>query len=79
MIQICRKHDIVAVNFQDHSCGDESLDFTAYGRVVSQNKIDLVIACWAYTDKHYKPIPGDTNVICFTIVKSAIKSLRVLS
>ena len=75
----CRKHDLVAVTFQDHSRGNESLEFTTYGRVVRQNKIELVIAFWAYSDPRYKHAADDPNVHCYTIVKSAIKALRVLS
>lgn len=77
-MQRCRKNNIVAIVFQDHSRGVESLEFVLFGRVVKQSKAEIVVSCWAYTDHKYKPADDDSNVICFTIVKSAIKRVKVL-
>jgi len=74
----CRKHDLVAVTFLDHARGDESIQFTVYGRVVSQTKSDLIVAVWAYSDHRYKPAANDPNVHCYTIVKAAIVALTKL-
>lgn len=73
-----RKNWIVEIVFFDHAEGDESFEFVAFGRVVWQTKKDLTIACWTYTDPSHKVKLDDYNVHLYTIVKSAIKSVRQL-
>ena len=74
-----RKGQLVAVRFLDHlECSDQPYDFTVYGRLLSIAPDSLTVGCWTYTDGKENRNLTDTNLKCFTIVRSAIKSVMHL-
>lgn len=70
--------DIVAVRFMDHAEGREAIDFTVFGRIAKSCRSAITIECWTYTDKRFPIKNNDYNVHCYTIVKSAVISIRKL-
>jgi hypothetical protein len=81
-----RKGDIVEITFLDHAKGGTHIEFTTWGRVVSQNKTSIVIGNWLYSkdwswtylnnkDKHD---PLDGNLTFHAILKSAITKVSKL-
>ena len=72
-----RKGQIVAVEFLDHCEGaDAPIPFAVYGYLVSASRKSLTIDSWRYLD----PVkPYDDNVKRFTIVRSAITRIAVLT
>lgn len=72
-----RKGDEIAIDFLDH--GESShgpLEFTVYGRVISQDKNHIVVGSWVYMDPGKRIKPDDYNVTQFTIVRSTIRAIR---
>jgi hypothetical protein len=71
---------IVEVRFLDHcEGGGAPIDFTAFGRVLSIDKVSLTVAGWTYSDPRARQDPKDPNIKCFTILRSTVKSLYRLS
>lgn len=72
-----RKGDEVAIDFLDHGESSQGpLEFTVYGRVVSQDTSHLVVASWVYSDTAKRFKHDDWNVTQFTIVRSTIRAIR---
>lgn len=72
-----RKGDEIAIDFLDHvEASHEPMEFTVYGRVISQDKNSIVVASWVYLDPGKKIRPDDYNVTQFTIVRSTIQAIR---
>lgn len=72
-----RKGDEIAIDFLDHVEASQSpLEFTVYGRVLSQDKTSIAVASWVYQDPGKKIRPNDYNVTQFTIVRSTIQAIR---
>ena len=73
-----RKGDEIAIDFLDHGESSQGpLEFTVYGRVVSQDKNHIVVASWVYLDTDKRFRDDDYNVTQFTIVRSTIRAIRV--
>ena len=79
MIARVKKGDVVAITFDDHSRGNESIEFVVYGRVTRQSRKDITVAFWTYSDAKYKPAEDDANVHGYTIVRKAIRELVTLA
>ena len=74
-----KKGDIVQVNFLDHvEDGDEEMKFIVWGRVDLVTKRCLRIVSWAHEDPCSAPPCEPGTEKTFTIVRSAITSLKVL-
>jgi len=70
--------DVVECVFLDHvEDSTEPLEFALYGRLRKTCRGYVVISCWAYNDSQNHD--DDENEKRFTIVKSAIISLRKLT
>lgn len=55
--------------------GDEPVEFVLWGLLVKEDKKYIVISTWSYADRVYR----EDNEKIFTIVRSAITSLRELT
>jgi hypothetical protein len=74
-----RKANEVAIDFLDHGESSQGpLEFTVYGRVISQDKNNIVVASWVYSDPSKRFKHDDYNVTQFTIVRGAIRAIRFL-
>ena len=72
-----RVGDVVEVEFLDHvEDGGPPLCFRVYGRVAVVSRKHVEILAWAHAD--HDEAAGDPNEKRFTIVRSAIISLRKL-
>ncbi len=72
-----RRGQIVEVVFDDHADGGNvPLGFVAYGRVMAVTRASITIGSWIYA-KHRTKL--DINVERRVIVRSAIKSIRVVT
>lgn len=69
--------DIVECRFLDHCEGStDPVEFCVWGRVSDNKKVSITIQTWGYSDGD--PEVHDHNSVCYTIVKSAIRAIRVL-
>jgi hypothetical protein len=72
-----RRGNEVAIDFLDHGESSQGpLEFTVYGRVISQDRNHIVVASWVYSDPAKRVKHDDYNVTQFTIVRSAIRAIR---
>ena len=74
-----KRGDILAVTFLDHVESPKEAKaerFVVYGRLVRIDARALIIASWAYSAKAKR---YDHNTTTFTIVRSAIEKIQLLS
>ena len=72
-----KKGDEIAIDFLDHAqASHEPIEFTVYGRVLSQTANHIVVACWVYADPAKRIKPDDYNITQFSIVRSTISAIR---
>lgn len=69
-----RRGQLVEITFLDHTVGDETLEFSVWGRVLSVTSLSITIAYWDYASpaKDRNRIGRDENTSKHTIVRSAI-------
>jgi len=70
-----KKGDIVECEFWDHCEDGPATGFTVWGRVRKVTSVQIQIACWDYA----RPKKVDENVKIFSIVRTAIKSIKRLN
>ena len=74
-----RPGQIVAVVFLDHvQDWGAAVEMTAYGRLLSIDRLSLTILSWTQADPKLGQDPADPNNVSFTILRSTVKSLQVL-
>lgn len=72
-----KKGDEIAIDFLDHAEASHGpVEFSVYGRVLSQTPTHIVVACWVYSDPAKRIKADDYNVTQFTIVRSTIRAIR---
>lgn len=69
--------DLVVVVFLDHAEDMGALEFRVSGWVRSIDKTSIEVSSWDYADGR-KYDNGDPNPKWFSIVRSAIKSIKVV-
>ena len=72
--------DVVEIVFLDHAEHDAAadngdLEFAVYGRVVSANAHKVLVETWCYANPR---TPFDANVVRYSIIRGAIRKLKVL-
>lgn len=72
-----KKGDLVIVVFTDHARGMGAIEFRVAGWVVSKSRKSIEIASWDYIDDR-KRSTEDSNLEWFSIVRSAIKSIKII-
>lgn len=73
--------DYLVISFLDHAENSRtgSLLFEAVGRLTRITKDDYTLHCWRYvSDVDKAGDDNDSNEHCFSIVRKAIKSVRIL-
>jgi len=75
-----RPGDVVEIVFLDHAEHDAAadngdLEFVVYGRVVSVDSRTVTLETWCYSNPQ---TPFDANVVRYTIIRGAIRTLTVL-
>ena len=69
---------IVHVCFDDHcEDGEQPIRFDVWGRVAKVTRKYVVIVCWGYDDASMD-LNDDSNIKRYTILRSAIVSIRKL-
>lgn len=74
-----KKNDILAVTFMDHvesPDGAKAMKFTVYGRLYLANAQAIVVASWCHASTRKR---CDHNTTTFTILRSAIERIEVLT
>ncbi len=75
-----RRGQIVAVTFLDHVQGDgKPLELVVFGRLLSIETNFLTVSSWTYADPNIHEDPTDGALTVFTIVRSAVQSIAVLT
>lgn len=68
---------IYQVIFLDHAEGDEAYTIRLVGELVKKTRSSITLGCWLVDRPKYEP--DDPNQHVYTILRSTIKSIAVLS
>jgi hypothetical protein len=68
---------IYQVVFLDHAEGDEVYTIRLVGELVKKTRSSITLGCWLVDRPRYEP--DDPNQHVYTILRSTIKSIAVLS
>lgn len=66
--------DVVSVEFEDHSEGEQHIVFEVFGVVIRKDRKSLVIGSFVYSNS----LDIDENVVVYTILRATIKNLQIL-
>lgn len=70
----CCVGDVVAITFDDHSEGEQHIEFEVFGVVFKKDRRSLVIGSFVYPSSR----DIDENVVVYTILRAAIRRVEIL-
>lgn len=72
----CKIGDVVRIIFEDHSEGEQHIEFSVYGIVIKKDRRAILVGTFVYFPD-FSDI--DENAVVYTILRKTIKSIDVLA
>lgn len=73
-LKTCEVGDVVAIEFDDHSEGEQHIVFEVFGVVFQKNRRSILIGSFVYPESR----EIDENVVVYTILRAAIRRIDIL-
>ena len=71
----CKTGDVVRIVFEDHSEGEQHIEFSVYGIVIKKDRRAILVGTFVYYPD-FSDI--DENAVVYTILRKTIKSIDIL-